>query len=94
MKIVIDAMAISRQPKRFIGGLYQGPQTMENIQSDPHFVLQLPATNQYRLVDLLGNRSGRNIDKAAMLEKRGCFDGLERLPCLKTLACRNENGSD
>jgi flavin reductase (DIM6/NTAB) family NADH-FMN oxidoreductase RutF len=70
MHIITYATAISMQPKRFACGIYEGTQTLENINSHPQFVLQLLAASQYRLVDLLGKQSGKNIDKVARLQKR------------------------
>ena len=70
MHIITYATAISMQPKRFVCGVYQGTQTLSNITANPHFVLQLLASTQYRLVDLLGKKSGKSIDKTARLEKR------------------------
>ncbi len=70
MHIITYVTAISMQPKRFICGIYQGTQTLDNICTYPHFVLQLLAATQYRLVDLLGKKSGKAIDKIARLEKR------------------------
>jgi flavin reductase (DIM6/NTAB) family NADH-FMN oxidoreductase RutF len=70
MHIITYATAISMQPKRFVCGIYQGTQTLNNVQANPHFILQLLAATQYRLVDLLGKKSGKSVDKIARLEKR------------------------
>jgi len=71
MHIITYATAISMQPKRFACGIYEGTQSLENISSNPHFVLQLLSASQYRLVDLLGKQSGKTTDKIARLQKRG-----------------------
>jgi flavin reductase (DIM6/NTAB) family NADH-FMN oxidoreductase RutF len=70
MHIITYTMAVSMQPKRFVCSIFHGTQTLENIRSNPRFVLQLLAEDQYRLVDLLGKKSGKHIDKIARLEKR------------------------
>lgn len=70
MHIITYASQISMQPKRFICGIYHGSQTLLNIEASGEFVLQLLAGNQYRLVDLLGKKSGRTIDKISRLRKR------------------------
>jgi flavin reductase (DIM6/NTAB) family NADH-FMN oxidoreductase RutF len=70
MHIITYATQISMQPKRYILGIYNGTQTLENINSNPEIVLQLLAEDQYRLVDLLGKKSGKNIDKIVRLQKR------------------------
>lgn len=58
------------KPKRYICGIYYDTQTLANIEINPEFVLQLLSEKQYRLVDLLGKKSGKYIDKIQRLEKR------------------------
>ena len=70
MHIITYVTAISMQPKRFICGVYHDTKTLSNIEAYPHFVLQLLASTQYRLVDLLGKKSGLTVDKIARLLKR------------------------
>jgi flavin reductase (DIM6/NTAB) family NADH-FMN oxidoreductase RutF len=74
MHIITYATQISMQPKRFVCGIYQDTQTLANVQASGEFVLQLLAANQYRLVDLLGKKSGKNIDKINRLQKRSALD--------------------
>ncbi|MEO5570625.1 MAG: hypothetical protein ABIT08_01530, partial [Bacteroidia bacterium] len=57
-------------PKRFICGIYNGTQTLINVEASGDFVLQLLADNQFRLVDLLGKKSAKSIDKISRLQKR------------------------
>lgn len=71
MHIITYASQISMQPKRFICGIYYNTQTLMNIEASGEFVLQLLSEKQYRLVDLLGKKSGKNIDKISRLQKRG-----------------------
>ncbi len=70
MHIITYVSQISMQPKRFICSIYQGTQTLLNVETSGEFVLQLLADNQYRLVDLLGKKSGKVIDKISRLKKR------------------------
>jgi flavin reductase (DIM6/NTAB) family NADH-FMN oxidoreductase RutF len=70
MHIITYASQISMQPKRFICGVYEGTQTLQNIESTGEFVLQLLHASQYRLVNLLGKKSGKTIDKMSLLKKR------------------------
>jgi len=70
MHIITYASQISMQPKRFICGIYHGTQTINNVEASGEFVLQLLAATQYRLVDLLGKKSGKKIDKISRLQKR------------------------
>ncbi len=70
MHIITYATAISMQPKRFICGLYHDTQTLENVEASGEFILQLLDEKQYRLVNLLGKKSGKSIDKISRLQKR------------------------
>ncbi len=70
MHIITYAQAVSMQPKQFICAIYYGTKTLELVEANPHFVLQILAAEQYRLVDLLGKKSGKNINKIERLQKR------------------------
>ncbi|MEO7766412.1 MAG: flavin reductase [Ferruginibacter sp.] len=70
MHILTYASQISMQPKRFICGIYLGTQPFLDVEASAEFVLQLLADTQYRLVDLLGKKSGKTIDKISRLQKR------------------------
>ncbi|HVZ56160.1 MAG TPA: flavin reductase family protein [Chitinophagaceae bacterium] len=70
MNICTYVTAVSLHPKRFIVAVYEGTRTLENLQQDPHFVLQLLAEDQYPLVRLLGKQSGRFVSKPARLGNR------------------------
>jgi flavin reductase (DIM6/NTAB) family NADH-FMN oxidoreductase RutF len=70
MHIITYASQISMQPKRFICGIYYNTQTILNIEANGEFILQLLSEDQYRLVDLLGKKSGKNINKISRLQKR------------------------
>lgn len=69
MNICTYVSAVSMQPKRMMVAVYNDTFTLELITKNPHFVLQLLSTDQYRLVDLLGKKSGHTIDKIKRLEK-------------------------
>jgi flavin reductase (DIM6/NTAB) family NADH-FMN oxidoreductase RutF len=70
MHIITYATSISMHPKRFVCGIYNGTKTLENVSINNEFVLQLLSATQYRMVDLLGKKSGHKIDKIARLAKR------------------------
>lgn len=70
LHICTYASAISMHPKRFMVCIYKGTQTLDNILLHPEFVLQVMDTSQYKLVNLLGKKSGRRTDKVRLLEKR------------------------
>ena len=83
MHIITYASQISMQPKRFICGIYHGTQTLINIETSGEFVLQLLANTQYRLVDLLGKKSGKTIDKISRLQKRNELEEWNGFDILK-----------
>jgi flavin reductase (DIM6/NTAB) family NADH-FMN oxidoreductase RutF len=70
MHIITYAQAVSMQPKQFIVGIHLPSLTLENVQSNPKFVLQILAADQYRLIDLLGKKTGREVNKIQRLQKR------------------------
>jgi flavin reductase (DIM6/NTAB) family NADH-FMN oxidoreductase RutF len=70
MHIITYAQAVSMQPKQFICAIYYGTKTLALVNENPHFVLQILAADQYRLVDLLGKKSGKEINKIERLQKR------------------------
>ena len=71
MHICTYVTAVSMQPKRLMVALYKGTLTLELVQQEGRFILQLLESSQHRLVDLLGRRSGRSTDKTAILGRRG-----------------------
>jgi flavin reductase (DIM6/NTAB) family NADH-FMN oxidoreductase RutF len=70
MNICTYVSAVSMQPKRMMVAIYEGTKTLELVNKTGHFVLQMLSEYQYRLVDLLGKKSGNTIDKISRLEKR------------------------
>jgi flavin reductase (DIM6/NTAB) family NADH-FMN oxidoreductase RutF len=70
MNICTYVSAVSMQPKRMMVAIYRGTKTLELVNKISHFVLQMLPVHQYRLVDLLGKKSGNTIDKISILEKR------------------------
>jgi flavin reductase (DIM6/NTAB) family NADH-FMN oxidoreductase RutF len=83
MHIITYASQISMQPKRFVCGIYLGTQTLENVTAAGEFILQLLSATQYRLVDLLGKQSGKQIDKISRLQKRNELIEWNGYPVLK-----------
>jgi flavin reductase (DIM6/NTAB) family NADH-FMN oxidoreductase RutF len=70
MNICTYVSAVSMQPKRIMVAIYEHTKTLELVNKKPHFVLQLLSATQYRLVDLLGKKSGYTINKIQRIEKR------------------------
>lgn len=71
MHICTYVSAVSMEPKRIMVALFKGTKTLELVNKQPHFVLQLLSKDQYRLVKPLGQTTGKETDKIAKLEKRG-----------------------
>jgi len=67
MNICTYVIAVSMTPKRMAVAFYKGTLSLENAQHFPHFILQLLAADQYKLVRLLGQKSGRTTDKLSKL---------------------------
>jgi flavin reductase (DIM6/NTAB) family NADH-FMN oxidoreductase RutF len=70
MNIITYTSAVSMQPKQIMVAIYNDTKTLEIVNNSHLFVLQLLAAEQYRMVDLLGKKSGKKIDKISRLEKR------------------------
>lgn len=74
MNIITYVTATSMSPKKIACCIYDNTQTRWNVEHNEHFVLQLLAADQYRLVTLLGQQSGKSIDKIARLNKRNMLE--------------------
>ncbi len=83
MHIITYANQISMNPKRFVCCIYEGTKTLENVITHQQFVLQLLSEKQYRLVDLLGKKSGHQTNKIERLEKRKLITEWNGFPVLK-----------
>lgn len=70
MNIISYVTSISMEPKRYVCGLYKNHLTLKNVRETGEFVLQLLSADQANLVNLLGKKSGLNIDKISRLERR------------------------
>ena len=83
MNICTYVSAVSMQPKRMMVAVYHHTKTLENIGVQRTAVLQLLHADDYNLVNLLGKKSGNNLDKIARLEKRQLLREWESFPVLK-----------
>jgi flavin reductase (DIM6/NTAB) family NADH-FMN oxidoreductase RutF len=70
-------------PKRMMVAIFKGTQTLENIETNPHFVLQLMHADQNKLVNLLGKQSGKTVDKIARLHKHKLLTTWQGFPVLR-----------
>lgn len=95
MNIITYAQAVSMQPKQFVCAIYHATKTLQNVQENPHFVLQILAEDQFRLVDILGKKSGNNINKIERLHKRKLLTQWNGFDVLKeSLAVMQMNAND
>jgi flavin reductase (DIM6/NTAB) family NADH-FMN oxidoreductase RutF len=83
MNICTYTTAVSMQPKQFIVAIYEDTKTLELVKQSNRLVLQLLAEPQYRLIPLLGQKSGKKIDKIARLEKRSLISEWQGFKILK-----------
>ena len=86
MHIISYVTAISMQPKRYVVGIYEGTKTLELVEKNPVFVLQILSKKQAPLVRLLGQQSGNKINKIERLKKRNLLTEWEGFPVLKEAA--------
>jgi flavin reductase (DIM6/NTAB) family NADH-FMN oxidoreductase RutF len=87
LNIVTYATAVSMQPKQYVVAIYNGTKTLELVQQNRRFVLQLLSEQQYNLVHLLGQQSGFDINKLARLEKRNLLAHWRGFTVLKDALC-------
>lgn len=83
MHICTYVSAVSMQPKRYMVALYHGTKTLELVEQNGHFLLQLLSEQQYPLVRLLGQKSGHKTNKIASLKRRGLLAAYKGKACLK-----------
>lgn len=88
-------------PKRMMVAIYYGTQTLENIEKDQAFVLQILEKSQYNLVSLLGKQTGKKIDKMIRLHKRNLLSNWDdykiltgALSVMKLTVCNTMDAGD
>jgi flavin reductase (DIM6/NTAB) family NADH-FMN oxidoreductase RutF len=74
MHICTYVSAVSMEPKHYMVAVYHGTKTLELINENPRFLLQLLSEEQYPLVRLLGQQTGHKIDKISRLQKRDLLE--------------------
>jgi flavin reductase (DIM6/NTAB) family NADH-FMN oxidoreductase RutF len=82
MHICTYVSAVSMQPKRFMVALFKETRTLDLVERERRLVLQLLAAGQYRLIPLLGRKSGHDTDKLSVLERRGLLTRWEGVAVL------------
>jgi flavin reductase (DIM6/NTAB) family NADH-FMN oxidoreductase RutF len=94
MHIATYVTPISMQPKQYIVGIYHGTKTLELINHEKSFVIQIMNEKQYSLINLLGKQSGHKVNKIERLRKRGLIEKWNDFYILKDalavvlLACK------
>jgi flavin reductase (DIM6/NTAB) family NADH-FMN oxidoreductase RutF len=63
MNICSYATPITMEPKQYCIGVYKGSKTLANLESGSAAILQILASDQYRLVRRFGYKSGHDTDK-------------------------------
>lgn len=70
MNICSYVTPVSMKPKRFIIAIYKNTLTLELVKKNPEFILQYLSQEQYKLINLLGKKSGHSIDKIQRLKNQ------------------------
>ena len=83
MNMITYVTAVSMHPKRFICGVYENTRTLTNLSGTSQFVLQLLHENQYNLLSVLGRKSGNQVDKIRLFEKRNLLSEFSNFKILK-----------
>lgn len=83
MNICTYVTPVSMKPKRYLLGIYEHTQTLANLEVNKQLVLQILQDNQYNLIRLLGQQSGKKVDKIRLLNKRKLLTDWEGYPVLK-----------
>lgn len=83
MHICTYVSGVSMEPKRMMVAIYKGTRTLELVKQNPVFVLQLLSKEQYGLVKLLGQTSGKKVDKIKTLRKKELLSEWKEFIVLK-----------
>ncbi|MFN3841121.1 MAG: flavin reductase family protein [Cyclobacteriaceae bacterium] len=70
MNICSYATPVSMVPKRFIVAICKNTLTLELVKKNPQFILQYLSQEQYKLINLLGKKSGHSINKIQRLKNQ------------------------
>ncbi len=70
MNICSYVTPVSMKPKRFIVAIYKKTLTLDLVRKNSEFILQYLAQDQYRVVNLLGKKSGYAVDKMQRLKNK------------------------
>lgn len=74
------------KPKLYTVAVYRDTQTLANVDQENYFVLQLLSAEDYKLVNVLGKKSGKNYSKFSYLKKKELLENWNGYPVLKNCA--------
>lgn len=83
MNICTYAVPISMKPKIYAVAIYNATKTLENMQNSETAVLQLLHRDQFSLVQLLGKKSGFQVEKCEILKRRKLLEFWQGFEVLK-----------
>ncbi len=75
--------AISMKPKLFAIAVFENTKTLINTTSHEFAVLQLLNIEQHNLVRILGKKSGKQVNKEALLQKRKLLESWNDFKVIK-----------
>ena len=70
MNIMTYATPVSMHPKHYILAIYHETKSLANWEMNHKGTLQFLDPDQFRLVSVLGKKSGKSYDKIAYLKKK------------------------
>lgn len=86
MNICSYVSAVSMKPKVMLIAVYNNTKTHDNCLVGQSVRLQLLVESQALLIRLLGQQSGKSVNKLSRLEKRGLISVKHQCPYLKDSA--------
>ncbi len=86
MNICTYVTAVSMSPKMYAVAVYHNTKTLFNLQNTDTAVLQLLSTEQIKLVNILGKKSGNNYNKENYLHKKKLITTWQGYPVLENVA--------
>ncbi len=86
MNLCTYVTAISLKPKRYVVGVFKDSCTYDRMRTSDKAVLQFLGKDNLPQCRLLGLKSGRRVDKTALLNKKKLLDEWNGFPILKNCA--------
>jgi flavin reductase (DIM6/NTAB) family NADH-FMN oxidoreductase RutF len=83
MNICTYVTAVSLEPKLYLVAIYDNTLTLENVKGSKLVVLQLLHEQHFGLVKMLGQKSGKVVNKMSWLDKKGMLEEWQTFPVIK-----------